>query len=99
MTASIAVRVQPGARKEGLVGWTDDGALRLKVAAPPEGGRANRAVVDLLASLLGVPRRQVVVVRGASSRSKLIRVEGLDEPTVSGRLEAALDAAKGRNDQ
>jgi len=95
----LAVRVQPGASKEGLVGWTDDGALRLRVAAPPEGGRANQAVVDLLAGLLEVKRRQVVVVRGASSRSKLIRVDGLDEPTVSRMIDAALGAAKGRDGQ
>ncbi|HEY3215618.1 MAG TPA: DUF167 domain-containing protein [Candidatus Eisenbacteria bacterium] len=95
----LPVRVQPGARKEGLVGFTDDGALRLKVAAPPEGGRANQAVVELLAGLLKVKRRQVVVVRGMTSRSKWVRVDGLDEPTVNHRLAAALSAAKGRNGQ
>jgi hypothetical protein len=95
----LAVRVQPGARQEGLVGWADDGTLRLKVAAPPEGGRANQAVVELLAELLKVKPRQLVVVRGMTSRSKWIRVDGLDEPTVKDRLAAALDAAKGAHDQ
>ncbi|MCL6451872.1 MAG: DUF167 domain-containing protein [Acetobacteraceae bacterium] len=70
------VRVQPGAQKtcvEGVAG----GALRVRVAAPPQGGRANRACVELLARALGVPASHVRLEAGAASRSKLIRVEGV----------------------
>ncbi len=91
MSARLAVRVHPGARRPGLAGWMDDGTLKVAVAAPPEGGRANAAVVALLAAALGVPRRQVSVARGASSRGKTIEIDGLDGAEVRRRLDAALE--------
>ncbi len=72
-----------------------DGTLKLKVSEPPEGGRANRAVVTLLAAALGVRERAVHVVRGQGSRVKLIEVDGLDERDVRSRITAALDAGRG----
>jgi uncharacterized protein (TIGR00251 family) len=86
----LAVRVQPGAPREAIAGWMDDGTLKLTVSAPPEGGRANQAVVALLATALGIKARQVVVARGASSRRKTIEIDGLDEAEVRRRLDAAL---------
>src|ERR1700704_3281616 len=70
----LAVRVQPGARREALVGWLEDGTLKLAVAAPPQGGRANRAVEALLAGALGLKARQVTVSRGASARTKTVEI-------------------------
>jgi len=55
------------------VGWQGT-ALRVGVTAAPEGGQANQAVIDRLAGALGVPRSSVVLVRGAKSRDKLMRV-------------------------
>jgi uncharacterized protein YggU (UPF0235/DUF167 family) len=86
----IRVHVHPGARHEGLRGWRADGALRLEVTAPPEGGRANLAVAELLAGALGVARGRVAVVRGQGSRSKLVAVEGIEEPELRQRIERAL---------
>lgn len=97
MSARLAVRVHPGARRAGLTGWMDDGALKLAVAAPPEGGRANEAVVELLADTLGVARRQVTVARGLSARAKTVEIDGLDEAEVRRRVDAALRAEKGRD--
>ena len=99
MSARLAVRVHPGARRAGLAGWMDDGALKLAVAAPPEGGRANEAVVELLADTLGVARRQVRVTRGGSARAKTVEIDGLDEAEVRRRVDAALRMAKGRDGQ
>jgi uncharacterized protein len=56
------------------------------VAAPPERGRANAALVELLAELLGVPRSHVRVVGGHGSRRKLVEIDGLDAETVAERL-------------
>jgi hypothetical protein len=95
VTARLAVRVQPGARGSALVAWMADGTLKLKVSAPPEEGRANRAVVELLALTLGLKPAAVRVVRGPGSRSKVIEVDGLDEPTLRSRITAALKAAGG----
>ena len=90
MTARLAVRVHPGAASEGLTGRLADGTLRLAVSAAPEGGRANRAVTDLLADVLGVRRGQVSVVRGPGSRAKVVEVEGLDETEANRRIDEAL---------
>jgi uncharacterized protein (TIGR00251 family) len=91
----IRVQVHPGARRDGIQGWRSDGALRLSVVAAPEEGRANQAVIDLLAGVLAVPRRQVAVVRGQSSRSKQVAIEGLEEPELKRRIEEALAAGEG----
>lgn len=55
-----------------------DGRLKIAVTAPPVDGEANAAVIELLAKALGVPRRQVEVIAGASSRRKTVRIEGAD---------------------
>ena len=89
MTVRIRVRVRPGARRESVVGFREDGALKLDVTAPPEGGRANQAVVALLAEALGVARSRIAVTRGISSRDKSVTVEDLTEDEVRKRLEEA----------
>jgi uncharacterized protein (TIGR00251 family) len=91
----IEVRVQPGARSSGLVGWLADGSLKVKVAEPPEDGRANRAVVELLARTLGVRPAALAVVRGASARMKSIEVTGLTAGEARQRLERAVAASTG----
>lgn len=71
--AEFALRVSPGARREALE-ETPEG-LRCAVTAPPEDGKANAAVAALLARALGVPKSRLVLVRGATSRDKLFRLE------------------------
>lgn len=73
----LRVHVQPGAGRTEVVGRHGD-ALKVKVAAPPEGGRANAAVAQLLASTLGVAPAMVNLVSGATSRSKRFRVGPVD---------------------
>jgi uncharacterized protein (TIGR00251 family) len=90
--ARIELTVSPGAARSELVGRHGDG-WRARVAAPPERGRANRALVDLLADALGVPRDRVAVVAGLSGRRKVVEVAGLDSAELDRRLEAALDAS------
>ena len=88
--ARISVRVQPGARRDALLGRLDSGEWKLAVSAPPEDGRANDAVVELVAALLDVKRRQVVVARGHSSRSKQLEIVGLEADEAARRLAEAL---------
>jgi uncharacterized protein len=83
--ARIAVTVSPGAKRTELVGRHGDG-WRARVAAPPEGGRANAALADLLADALGVRRDQVRVVAGQASRRKLVEIDGLDADEIARRL-------------
>jgi uncharacterized protein (TIGR00251 family) len=70
---SLTIRVQPGARRSEVVGPHGD-ALRIRVAGPAVDGRANAELVRFLAGHLGVPARDVEIVRGHTSRTKVVRV-------------------------
>jgi uncharacterized protein (TIGR00251 family) len=72
----IDVRVIPRASKAG-VGGTRDGALLVRLNAPPVEGAANDELVDVIAKSLGVPRRSVTIVSGERARMKKVRVDGL----------------------
>jgi uncharacterized protein len=89
--ARIELTVSPGAARSELVGRHGSG-WRARVAAPPERGRANRALEALLAEALGVSSSRVAVVAGHSSRRKVVEVEGLEAPELDRLLEAALRA-------
>jgi uncharacterized protein len=77
----IAVRVQPRASRNELAGLHGD-ALKVRVMAPAIEGAANDALVDLLCTTFGVSRRDVTIVSGATSRSKIVEILGIDEERV-----------------
>ena len=83
--ARLTVRVQPGASKDEVLGFAD-GLLRVKVAAPPLRGRANAALLALLAEVLGVSKGRLSIVKGEASRTKVIAIEGLSQGEVEGRV-------------
>jgi uncharacterized protein (TIGR00251 family) len=66
------VKVQPAAPRDELLGWNAAGELRIKVAAPPHEGEANKRLVAFLAKRFGVARREIVVESGEKSRTKSI---------------------------
>jgi uncharacterized protein (TIGR00251 family) len=84
----LRLRVSPGARKTQLAGRYGD-AWKVRVSAPPEDGRANAAVVALLAERLGLPRRNVSIVSGLASRDKVVEMDGIDQNELERRLEGA----------
>jgi len=81
----ISVRVHPRAHRTRVAG-EHGGALKVEVTAPPEGGAANAAVEELIASVLGVASRAVTVVVGHGSRSKTLSVTGVDAAAAATRL-------------
>ncbi|HKZ06454.1 MAG TPA: DUF167 domain-containing protein [Methylomirabilota bacterium] len=85
MAGLLAVRVQPGAATDAIVGWQGQ-ALRVRVSAPAREGRANAAVARLLAAALGVPPSTVELARGAAGRDKLFRLRTLDTADARARL-------------
>ncbi len=89
----LQLRVKPGGRSDRLVG-PHDGALKLEVRAAPDRGRANDAVIRLLAGVLGVGRSQVGVIAGMTGRDKVASVSGLSAVDVVRRLEAEGIAAR-----
>jgi uncharacterized protein (TIGR00251 family) len=86
--ARITVTLSPGASRTELVGPHADG-WRARVAAPPERGRANAALVALLAKAVGVPADRVRIAAGETARRKVIEIDGLDEALVARRLARA----------
>lgn len=83
----LRLRVMPGARRTELVGRHGD-AWKVRVSAPPENGRANDAVLNLLAERIGLPRRAVSIASGHSGRKKVVQVDGIDLAESERRLES-----------
>ncbi len=79
------VRVQPRASRTELAGAHGD-ALKIRLAAAPVEGAANRELLDFLAHRLGVPKSAVQIVKGERARDKLVEVQGLSEEQVRARL-------------
>ncbi len=85
---TLSVKVVPRASCDEVVGWSG-GVLRLRVSAPPQDGRANAAVVALLAAALGVRKSAVAISAGHASAHKRVAIEGLTRSEVEQRLGSA----------
>ena len=84
----LRLRVSPGAARAGVVGRHGE-AWKVRVAAAPEGGRANEAVIRLLANTLSVPRESVTLVSGHGGRDKIVELAGLGPSQIERRLTSA----------
>jgi hypothetical protein len=85
---SFAVRVQPRARKSAVTG-VHDNALKIALNAPPLEGRANAALIELLADLLQVSRSRISILAGDQSRQKVVRVSGMTAAEATVKLQAS----------
>lgn len=87
----VAMRVKavPGASRMRLAGRLGD-RLKITVAAPPEGGKANRAICTLLADTFGLPKRQVTVTAGQTQPLKIISLKGIDLSRATERLQEVI---------
>jgi uncharacterized protein (TIGR00251 family) len=86
----FAVRAQPRASRSEVIGELD-GALKIRLAAPPVDGQANEELIHFLAKLFGVSRKQVSILSGQTSKNKLIRVDGLAAGAGERILQTATD--------
>lgn len=84
-SCTLAIAVVPNAPRSEIIGWLGD-AVKIKVHAPPVEGKANLVLCEFLADRLGLPRRAVTLLRGDTSRRKVIRVTGLTAPEAHTRL-------------
>jgi uncharacterized protein (TIGR00251 family) len=85
----LPVRAQPGARRTGVRG-EQAGALKVAVTAPPEDGRANKALTEALRDALGVKRSQVELLSGTTNRDKRFLIRGLTKEVLKSRISALL---------
>jgi uncharacterized protein (TIGR00251 family) len=81
----LQLRVAPGAGRAHVVG-RHGGGWKVRVTAAPEAGKANAAVVELLANTLGLPSRDVEIVSGHTARDKVVAVAGIDQDETERRL-------------
>ena len=88
MTTRLTLRVSPGAARPGIVGRHGAG-WKVRVAAAPEDGKANAAVIRLIADTVGVPARDVAILSGHASRDKTVEVAGIDNAETDKRLAEA----------
>ena len=84
-STTIAVKVVPRSSKSSIDGW-QAGTLKVRVQAPPVQGKANAALLALLAETLGIGKGQIEIVGGQTARTKMIRVHGLSADQVRMRL-------------
>lgn len=87
---SLRLRVVPGAKRSAVVGRHGD-AWKVRVSAPPEGGRANDAVIALVAEALEVPSGALEITVGRSSRDKVVELDGVGRAEAEARLERAAE--------
>lgn len=91
--ATLRLRVRPGASRTEFAGF-HDGALAVRVAAPPEKGRANQALLDFLAGALGLGRRSLEIVTGGAGRDKIVKIHGLAPDELDRRLRALIEGGE-----
>lgn len=85
----LPVRAQPGARRTGVQG-EQAGALKVAVTAPPEDGRANKALIETLSRALGVKRSQIELLSGAAGREKKFVIRGVGKQELEMRISSIL---------
>lgn len=89
----LKVKIVPGAAETAFAGWLLD-ALKIRIAAPAEKGKANAAVITLLHRTLGLPKHSITIHSGHQSARKVINVEGMTEKEMNARLASASDKLK-----
>jgi uncharacterized protein (TIGR00251 family) len=90
LNVRLALKVVPGSSREGIAGWLGD-ALKVRVRAPAEAGRANASVVRVVAAALGLPTEAVRISAGGGSPRKILEIEGLSLAEIRDRIGTGSD--------
>jgi len=86
--SALSIKVTPRARKNEIVGVMADGTLKIRVTAPPVGGKANEAVIELLADVLKVSKSKIEIVAGETGAQKLVSIADLTPAQVEELLKS-----------
>jgi uncharacterized protein (TIGR00251 family) len=81
----LAVKVTPNAGRSEITGLKE-GVLQVRIAAPPDKGKANKELVDFLSGVVGVRKSSILIVKGQASRNKAIAIEGMSAEEILKRL-------------
>jgi uncharacterized protein (TIGR00251 family) len=81
----LAIRVTPNAGRNEITGWHGD-VLQIKIAAPPEKGKANQELIDFLGRTLGVKKSAIAIIKGQTSRNKAIEIAGVSREEIIEKL-------------
>ena len=87
--ATLTIKVIPGASRDRIAGKLGD-AVKVQVSAAPERGKANDAVINLIAGLLGLRRSEIHIVRGHAQPRKVLQINGIDQQTLDQRISELL---------
>jgi uncharacterized protein len=89
VTGKIMIKVQPNAGRNEIIGLAE-GVWKIKIGAPPDKGKANKALLDFLSRVLNIRKDSLILLRGQASHNKVIEVIGLSAVDICARLQAAL---------
>ena len=89
--AALTVRVTPRARRTEVAGIREDGALRIRITAPPVEGRANIALIEYLAEVLGIRKTRIEILAGEKGLDKIVSITGMAAQEDTKRLQAWID--------
>ncbi len=92
--AALAVRVTPRAKHDCITGVMQDGTVKICLTSPPVEGKANRALIELLSSILSIPASNFEIVAGKNSRDKLVSVIGIEAQQLQEKIVAYLEKNK-----
>jgi uncharacterized protein (TIGR00251 family) len=81
----ISLRIQPDAPKNGVAGVVN-GVWKVRVAAPPVEGKANRELIEYLSEVLDIPKSNIAIVKGETGRNKVVLISGITKEEVEKRL-------------
>jgi uncharacterized protein len=84
----LSLKVVPSSSKDSIVGWHGK-SLKIKVKAPPEKGKANAAVIALIAARIGIDKRWISIFSGELSSSKILEIDGLEDAQIVGAIDLA----------
>ena len=84
---NISVKVQPNAGRNQVVGFKN-GVCKIKIAAPPDKGKANKEIIIFLSNILGLRKNSINIIKGETSHKKLIVITGVNKEEVNAKLEA-----------
>jgi hypothetical protein len=74
----ITVKIQPKSSNDQIVGWQEDGSLKIKVSAPPVEGSANKKLIEIISKKLGVAKSRIKIISGGKSKEKAIEICGVE---------------------